>query len=102
MGIPGCTDLVPSHPLCFSRLPKRDPYEPAQYQKDLMAKKWDFSALGRTHGCSLATAAFKGYKLQPTKENSPEGHHKEKDGRSSLDLAKLEVNCTDAKCDSNT
>lgn len=83
-------------------LPKKDPFEPAQYPKDLMAKKWDSSAHGRTHGCCLATAAFKGYKLQPTKENSPEGNHKEKDGRSSLDLAKWKVNGPDAKCDSNT
>lgn len=56
----------------------------------------------RICGFSLAAAAFKGYKLQSTKENSPEQNHTEKDGRSSLDLAKLEVNCPDAKCDSNT
>lgn len=49
MGISGCTDLAPSHPLCFPHLPKRDPYEPAQYQKDLMAKKWDSSAHGKEH-----------------------------------------------------
>lgn len=49
MGIPGCTDLVPSHPLCFPHLPKRDPYELAQYQKDLMAQKWDSSAHGKEY-----------------------------------------------------